>query len=285
MTQTAPARSKAMRSPDGDQIGLRELSENVSRLLPLPSGRTVKMSERSSGPGLFRTYHPFTYAIRPLPPGKVAPALVSGKAAAACWTRLPDKTPTAITMVRRAALPRLSTVPPSARIARPYARASEMSTRSLALTQASARNPVVSVGTAGKSGRVTSYISHTSIDCRDAYQLSEWWKQVLDYVDVEDDPNEPGHEECMILRRDGGHHVLFIEVPEGKTDKNRIHFDLRPPTAPSRRRSSGCWASVRPQAADRRGLYGPGSGWVTLADPEGNEFCVLRSAAEAGRPG
>jgi len=44
------------------------------------------------------------------------------------------------------------------------------------------------------------------------YKLSEWWKQVLDYADVEDDPNEPGHEECMILSRDGSHRLLFIEV-------------------------------------------------------------------------
>lgn len=45
---------------------------------------------------------------------------------------------------------------------------------------------------------MTSRISHTSIDCRNAYELSEWWRQLLDYVDVADDPNEPGHEECMI---------------------------------------------------------------------------------------
>lgn len=32
--------------------------------------------------------------------------------------------------------------------------------------------------------------------------------------------------------------------------------------------------------ADRRGIYGPGSGWVVLADPEGNQFCVLLSPAE-----
>ena len=40
------------------------------------------------------------------------------------------------------------------------------------------------------------------------------------------------------------------------------------------------------QIADRRGIYGTGSGWVTMADPEGNQFCVLRSPqqlAEAGQ--
>ena len=63
---------------------------------------------------------------------------------------------------------------------------------------------------------MTSYISHTTIDCHDAYQLSEWWKQVLEYVDLPDDPNAPGHEECWIQRPDGGHPLLFIEVPEEK---------------------------------------------------------------------
>ena len=63
---------------------------------------------------------------------------------------------------------------------------------------------------------MTSFISHTSVDCGNAYALSEWWKQVLGYVDIEGDPNEPGHDECMIRDRETGHRVLFIEVPEGK---------------------------------------------------------------------
>ena len=37
------------------------------------------------------------------------------------------------------------------------------------------------------------------------------------------------------------------------------------------------------EVSDHRGQYGPGTGWVTLADPEGNEFCILRSPAEHGR--
>ena len=75
---------------------------------------------------------------------------------------------------------------------------------------------------------MTSFISHTSVDCADAYALSEWWKPVLGYVDLEDDPNEPGHEECLIRDPETGHLVLFIEVPETKSVKNRIHFDLMP---------------------------------------------------------
>ncbi|GAB2980624.1 VOC family protein [Actinotalea caeni] len=133
---------------------------------------------------------------------------------------------------------------------------------------------------------MTSRISHTSIDCRNAYELSEWWRQLLDYVDVADDPNEPGHEECMILARDGSHHVLFIEVPEAKTVKNRLHFDLRPTDRTQQEevdRLVGVGATV---LADCRGQYGPGTGWVTMADPEGNEFCVLRGDGElAATPG
>ena len=49
------------------------------------------------------------------------------------------------------------------------------------------------------SAQMTSFVSHTSVDCRNAYELSEWWKQVLTYVDVDGDPNLPGHEECMTL--------------------------------------------------------------------------------------
>ena len=75
---------------------------------------------------------------------------------------------------------------------------------------------------------MTSFISHTTIDCRNAYELSEWWKPVLGYVDLDGDPNLPGHEECMIRDPETGHQVLFIEVPDTKSVKNRIHFDLRP---------------------------------------------------------
>ena len=38
---------------------------------------------------------------------------------------------------------------------------------------------------------MTSRIAHTTVDAANAYELSEWWKQVLGYVDVADDPNEP----------------------------------------------------------------------------------------------
>jgi hypothetical protein len=132
----------------------------------------------------------------------------------------------------------------------------------------------------GQGGAMTSFVSHTTVDCSNAYELSEWWKQVLGYVDIEDDPNLPGHEECMIRDPGTDHRVLFIEVPEPKTVKNRLHLDLRPRSSSRDEEVERLLGLGATQLADHRGIHGPGSGWVTLADPEGNEFCVLRSLAE-----
>jgi Glyoxalase-like domain len=127
---------------------------------------------------------------------------------------------------------------------------------------------------------MTSFVSHTTIDCHDAYSLSEWWKAVLGYVDLEDDPNEPGHEECMIRDPETGHHLLFIEVPDEKSVKNRIHLDLRPRTGTRDEEVERLVAHGATQVADHRDIRGDGTGWVVLTDPEGNEFCILRSEAE-----
>lgn len=121
------------------------------------------------------------------------------------------------------------------------------------------------------------FISHLSIDCRDAHALSSWWKDVLGYVDDPEDPNEPGDEECAISKPDGTGVILFIEVPEPRTVKNRLHLDLRPADRTQDEEVERLEALGASRVADHRGRYGPGTGWVTLADPEGNELCVLRS--------
>ena len=130
--------------------------------------------------------------------------------------------------------------------------------------------------------RMVAYISHTSVDAVNAYELSQWWKSVLGYVDVPGDPNLPGHEECMILHPSSGHRILFIEVADvDPTVKNRIHFDLRPESGTRESeldRLLGLGARVH---ADHRGIHGQGTGWVVLLDPEGNQFCILRPEAEA----
>lgn len=132
---------------------------------------------------------------------------------------------------------------------------------------------------------MTSFVSHTTIDCRDAYALSEFWKSVLGYVDVADDPNNPGDEECPILDPDNGHTLLFIEVPDAKTVKNRLHLDLRPRAGSRDAEIDRVLALGATQLADHRGIHGHGTGWVILADPEGNEFCILRSPEELAAAG
>ena len=125
---------------------------------------------------------------------------------------------------------------------------------------------------------MTAVISHTTIDATDAYAQYLFWAKVLGFAQDPDDPNEPGHEECMIFSPDRRTRVLFIEVPEKKQVKNRVHFDLVPAEG-TRDEEAARLISVGATVVDD--LRRPdGSGWVVLADPEGNEFCILRSEAE-----
>jgi hypothetical protein len=133
---------------------------------------------------------------------------------------------------------------------------------------------------------MTSFVSHTTVDCHNAYELSEWWKSLLGYVDREGDPNEPGHEECEIHDAETGHTILFLEVPDTELPAKRIHFDLRPREGSRDAEIERVRGLGATEVSDQRGQYGPGTGWVVLADPEGNQFCILRSQAEvdAGPP-
>lgn len=121
---------------------------------------------------------------------------------------------------------------------------------------------------------MTSRLSHTTVDSRDAYAQSVWWAGLLGMHEDPDDPNLPGHDECMIFADDGRTPVLFIEVPEGKTVKNRLHFDLRPVDGTREEEVERLLALGATQVGDFR--RDGGMGWITLADPEGNEFCILR---------
>ena len=130
---------------------------------------------------------------------------------------------------------------------------------------------------------MTSFVSHTTVDSRNAHDQSVWWGQVLGFSEDPRDPNLPGHEECMIFSPDGRTRVLFIEVPEKKQVKNRIHFDLVPAEG-TRDEEAARLVSVGATVVDD--LRRPdGRGWVVLADPEGNEFCILRSEAERAAAG
>src|SRR5262245_44985138 len=121
---------------------------------------------------------------------------------------------------------------------------------------------------------MTARISHTSIDSRDAYAQSVFWGRVLGFTEDPDDPNEPCHEECIIFSPDRSQNILFIEVPEAKQVKNRVHFDLDPVEGTRDEELARLLELGATEVEDHR--RPDGTGWVTLADPEGNEFCILR---------
>jgi predicted enzyme related to lactoylglutathione lyase len=121
---------------------------------------------------------------------------------------------------------------------------------------------------------MTSTIKNTCFDCADPYPLAEFWSQVLG---IPVDPDcEPGDDEVGF---ELGHdrYLLFLKVPEPKTVKNRMHLCLEPgqPRDAEVQRLLGIGATM---VDDRRNS--DGTGWAVLADPEGNELCVLRSAPE-----
>ncbi len=120
-----------------------------------------------------------------------------------------------------------------------------------------------------------SAIHNITVDCRDPYELARFWAQVVDRPMHDDD--HPGDPEASVLLGDGLPNLLFERVPEPKTVKNRVHLDLQPDYARDHEvdRLLGLGATL---VADHR--RPDGTGWATLADPEGNEFCVERSAAE-----
>ncbi|MFI7499748.1 VOC family protein [Streptomyces sp. NPDC049687] len=111
-----------------------------------------------------------------------------------------------------------------------------------------------------------------TIDSSDAYALAGFWSEVL-ALPVHEDV-KPGDEEALVE----GAGLLFVTVPEGKTVKNRIHFDLQPQNRTRDEEVERLLAVGAALVADRRSP--DGAGWVVLADPEGNEFRVERTAAE-----
>jgi hypothetical protein len=124
---------------------------------------------------------------------------------------------------------------------------------------------------------MTVRIRTITFDCTDPYLLAGFWSQVTGYREDPQNTNHPDDPEGLLVAPDGSASLLFIRVPEGKRVKNRVHLDLTPadPAPESRdaemRRITALGATL---AADHR--RPDGTGWVVLADPEGNEFCVER---------
>nr|WSS61114.1 VOC family protein [Streptomyces sp. NBC_01177] len=121
---------------------------------------------------------------------------------------------------------------------------------------------------------MTSLVQHITIDCADAYELALFWAEVLGSQVSDDDA--PGDPEALVEAP--GAALLFITVPEPKSGKNRIHLDIRPERRTRDEEVERLLALGATLVADHRKPNG--RGWATLADPEGNEFCVECGAAE-----
>jgi hypothetical protein len=124
---------------------------------------------------------------------------------------------------------------------------------------------------------MTSKFTELAIDCTDPGRLARFWCSVLGYeVQYEDDEivtigsptvpegkNRPGPVPPTLT---------FARVPEGKTVKNRLHLDV----SPTDREQDDEVSRLLGLGARRADVGQTGDeSWVVLADPEGNEFCVL----------
>ncbi len=114
---------------------------------------------------------------------------------------------------------------------------------------------------------MTSRIRHVTIDCTDPDTLGTFWSSVLGAPLADDD--RPGDPEAL-LDHGNGSALLFIRNDDPKLTKNRVHLDIQP-TDPTRDaevdRLLELGATI---IADHR--RPDGTGWVTMADIEGNEF-------------
>jgi predicted enzyme related to lactoylglutathione lyase len=116
------------------------------------------------------------------------------------------------------------------------------------------------------------------VDAGDCERLARFWSQALGWRITHQSANEwaieppEGSPEVDVAPD-----ILFIKVPEAKTVKNRLHLDLRP------RDQEAQVNRLIELGASRVNIGQPDdASWVVMADPEGNEFCVLapRSASQ-----
>ncbi|RIJ76134.1 VOC family protein [Nakamurella silvestris] len=125
---------------------------------------------------------------------------------------------------------------------------------------------------------MTTRIRNITVDCADPYRLAGFWSAATGYVEDPQDPNTAGGDEAFLSVPGTSLGLLFIAVPEGKTGKNRLHLDLAPTDRTRDEEVARLEQIGATVVADHR--TADGKGWVTMADPEGNEFCVERSDAE-----
>jgi len=113
---------------------------------------------------------------------------------------------------------------------------------------------------------MSSRLYTITIDAHDPRRLAEFWRQALSYEVAVDEPDEIGIEPPG---NDTAPAICFVPVQDEKRGKNRLHLDLAPDDQA---------AEVERLVAlgARRIDIGQGeTSWVVMADPEGNEFCVL----------
>jgi hypothetical protein len=114
-----------------------------------------------------------------------------------------------------------------------------------------------------------SSILNITFDCADARSQALFWAAATGGTATEQDAT-PGHVEyTVVLPGAGVPRLYFTTVPERKLIKNRVHLDL----VPNGDQASGV-ARIVALGATAAGGQPAGAGWIILADPEGNEFCL-----------
>jgi hypothetical protein len=107
------------------------------------------------------------------------------------------------------------------------------------------------------------YIKSVTFDSRDALVAAQFWAAAL-HTDVEDDAT--GDRAFVEAPGWGGPNMWFVRVPEAKTAKNRMHFDLR---------AEGSVAAEVARLVDLGAtIVDAGDDLTVMRDPDGNEFCV-----------
>lgn len=108
------------------------------------------------------------------------------------------------------------------------------------------------------------------VEARDTVALGRWWAEALGWVIVNDDAAE--FEIRETAERLPG--VLFLSVGAAKQQKNRLHLDFRPDDQDAEVQR------LIELGASRVDVGQGDVSWVVLADPEGNEFCILSAPAQ-----
>lgn len=111
------------------------------------------------------------------------------------------------------------------------------------------------------------------VDCEDPRSLGGWWAELLGWRTTYDTDDEVVLEPPAGSAEDGvSPDILFLKVPESKTTKNRLHIDLRPDDQAAEVGRAEALGARRVDIGQ-----GEQSSWVVMADPDGNEFCILRA--------